>query len=199
MMSAIQNFHSEEEKLMNSVTEIENLEKLIDRSLSEIKLLQNELKALEGDLNNFLDHYYGSGALFFRENQTLNDSHIQPIEDLDQAKKDLYEKIAKVCSKDTFHFTQTHADDSKSNFLKIEDYLTDSTEKSQSPHKMLELLANEYCDLLQQIQNLKEQKNELLTSPAYELKQEILWTNIKKEETISKIREDITHHVNRQA
>ena len=64
---------------------------------------------------------------------------------------------------------------------------------------MLELLANEYCDLLQQIQNLKEQKNELLTSPAYELKQEILWTNIKKEETISKIREDITHHVNRQA
>lgn len=199
MMSVAQDFHSEEEKLIAGIAEIENLEKLIDKSLAEIKLLQHELKGLEGDLNNFLDHYYGPGALFFKENQALNDSHIEPIEDLDQAKKDLYEKIAKVCSKDVFHFAQNHANDAKSNFLKIEDYLTDSTEKSQSPHEMLEILANEYSNLLQQIQDLKEQKHELLTSPAYELKQEILWTNIKKEETISKIREDLTHHVNKQA
>ena len=191
---------SQEEILINRVTEIENLEKLIDGSLAEIKFLQDELMDLETDLNNFLDHYYGSGSVFFRDNnQNDGNNHHAPIEDLDQAKKDIYEKIAKVCSKDAFHFAHNHVSDVRSNLLKIEGYLTDGTEQSQSPQDMLTALSTEYSVLMQQICDLKEEKQNIVDSPAFELKQEVLWTNIKKAETISKIKEDITHHVNRHS
>ena len=178
--------------------EIEKLEKLIDDSLLGIETLQSELKDLEKDLNHFLDHYYGSGAIFFKntsaERQAHNDNDSHPISDLDQAKKDIYAKIAKVCSQDAFNFANNHEHDG---LLKIEGYLADGTEQSQSPQDLLANLTFEYYRLMQQMRELKAKKQNLLESPAYELKQEVMWANIKTAETISRIRNDITHHVNR--
>ena len=178
--------------------EIEKLEGLIDESLVKIQILQDELKDLEKDLNHFLDHYYGSGAVLFKNNgadqQADNDNSGNKISDLDQAKKDIYNKIAKVCSRDSLYFVDNHAHD---DLLKIEGYLSDGTDQSQSPQDLLSNLAFEYYSLIQQMRELKNKKQNLLESPAYELKQEVMWANIKTSETISKIKDDITHQVNR--
>lgn len=178
--------------------EIENLENLIDESLVKIQILQSELKDLEKDLNHFLDHYYGSGAVFFKNSNTNqqadNDNAEHKILNLDQAKKDLYNKIAKVCSQDSLHFIDDKAHD---DLLKIEGYLSDGTDQSQSPQDLLSNLTFEYYKLIQQMRELKSKKQSLLESPAYELKQEVMWANIKTSETISKIKDDITHQVNR--
>ncbi len=196
-LSNVLNHVSQENMLQERLVEVGSLEKLIDGALLEIKLLQNELADLESVLNHFLDHYYGSGAVFLKNSNNVDNPNYPLIEDLGQAKKEIYEKIAKVCSKDAFHFAHNHISDAHSNLLKIEGYLTDGTEQSQSPQDMLADLALEYSALMQQILNLKEQKPTLLESPAYELKQEVMWTNIKKAETISRIKDDITHRVNR--
>ena len=179
--------------------EIEKLESLINESLVKIQFLQAELKDLEKDLNHFLDHYYGSGAVFFKNNnsneqQANNDNSSIQITDLDQAKKDIYNKIAKVCSRDSLNFVDSQAHD---DLLKIEGYLSDGTDQSQSPQDLLSNLAFEYYSLIQQMRELKNKKQNLLESPAYELKQEVMWANIKTSETISKIKDDITHQVNR--
>lgn len=179
--------------------EIENLENLIDESLVRIQLLQSELKDLEKDLNHFLDHYYGSGAVFFKSNnvedqQANNDNSDKQITDLDQAKKNIYNKIAKVCSSDSLSFIDDQAHD---DLLKIEGYLSDGTDQSQSPQDLLANLTFEYYSLIQQMRALKSKKQSILESPAYELKQEVMWANIKTSETISKIKNDITHQVNR--
>jgi len=180
------------------LVEIEKLESLIEESLVKIQFLQGELKDLEKDLNHFLDHYYGSGAIFFKNNnsdqQADNDNSVNKIADLNQAKKDIYNKIAKVCSRDSIHFTDDHAHD---DLLKIEGYLSDGTDQSQSPQDQLSNLAFEYYNLIQQMRELKNKKQSLLESPAYELKQEVMWANIKTSETISQIKDDITHQVNR--
>ncbi len=188
---------SQEAMLVERVAEIESLERLIDGSLLEIKLLQDELVDLESDLNVFLDQYYGAGSVFFKANGNADNADYPKIEDLNKAKKDIYEKIAKVCSKDAFHFAHDYVSDVRSNLLKIEGYLTDGTEQSKSPQDMLSNLAFEYSNLMMQIRDLKEQRQGLLESPAYELKQEVMWTNIRKAEAISKIKHDITHQVNR--
>ena len=188
--------HSQELLLKNRLAEIEKLEKLIDDSLVEIESTRNELKDLEKDLNYFLDHYYGSGAVFFKNNEAGHqaDNDNGQIADLDQAKKDLYSKIAKVCSQDVIKFADNGDHEG---LLKIEGYLTDGTDQSQSPQDLLSSLVFEYYGLMQQMRELKEKKQTLLESPAYELKQEIMWANIKTTETISRIKEDLTHHVNR--
>ena len=201
MANQIQPKHmSQEDLLTEKVTEIEALEKLIDSSLVEIKHLQGELMGLGSDLNNFLDHYYGSGAMFFKDNNAEdNGDHHEHIEDLAQAKKDIYEKIAKVCSTDTFHFDHNEVSDVRTNLLKIEEYLTNGSDQSQSPQDMLSALSTEYSTLMKMITDLKDQKEAIIHSPEFELKQEVLWTNVKKSETISKIKEDLTHQVNRHS
>lgn len=172
--------------------EIEKLETLIDESLVKIEALQEELKDLEADLSTFLDRYYGSASVFFKNNsndqQADNDNT-----NLDQERKNIYKKIAKVCSKDNFSFADNHA---HSDLLKIEGYLNDGTEQSLSPQDLLSNLAFEYYSLIQQMHELKNKKQTLLESPAYELRQQVIWANIKTSETISKIREDITNQVN---
>ena len=95
---------------------------------------------------------------------------------------------------DAFNFANNHEHDG---LLKIEGYLADGTEQSQSPQDLLANLTFEYYRLMQQMRELKAKKQNLLESPAYELKQEVMWANIKTAETISRIRNDITHHVNR--
>ena len=190
---------SPEELLEVEVAEIEKLEKLIDDSLVEIQSLQLELEDLEKDLSHFLDHYYGSGAIFFKSNSSSpradnDNSDMHVITDLDQAKRDIYSKIAKVCSRDSFSFADHQAHDG---LLKIEGYLTDGTDQCQSPQDLLSNLSFEYHQLIEQTKQLKTKKQNLLKSPAYELKQEIMWANIKTAETISKIKENITHQVNR--
>lgn len=182
----------------NSFEEIEKLENLIDESLIKIQILQSELKDLEKDLNHFLDHYYGSGAVFFKKSDTNqqadNDNNETRILNLDQAKKDLYNKIAKLCAKDSIQFIDDQAHD---DLLKIEGYLSDGTNQSQSPQDLLSDLTFEYYKLIQQMRELKSKKQNLIESPAYELKQQVMWANIKTSETISKIKDDITHQVNR--
>ncbi len=188
--------HSQERLLKAEVAEIEKLEKLIDISVVEIEGLQSELKDLEKDLNHFLDQYYGAGAIFFKnstsDHQADNDN--DQDSDLNKAKKNLYDKIAKVCSQDIFNFAANQAHDG---LLKIEGYLADGTDQSQSPQDLLSNLVSEYYSLIQQMRELKEKKQNLLGSPAYELKQGVMWTNIKTAETILRIKEDLTHHVNR--
>jgi hypothetical protein len=188
---------SSENVISKKTIEIEGLEKLIDDSLEEIKLLQGELIGLEADLNLFLDHYYGSGATFFQNNSVSEAANSPIIADLDKAKKDIYDKIARVCSKDVFHFEYDHISDVRSNLLKIEGYLTDGSESSESPQDILSALAVEYLSLIKQISTLKEQKQDILDSPAFELRQEVTWANIKKAEVISRIKNDLTHRVNR--
>jgi hypothetical protein len=188
---------SHQENLLKAkVAEIEKLEKLMDSSVVEIEGLQTELKDLERDLNYFLDQYYGSGAIFFKnsstDHQADNDNGSAP--DLNEAKKNIYDKIAKVCSQDMFNFSSNSTHEG---LLKIEGYLADGTEQSQSPQDLLSNLIIEYYSLIQQMQDLKEKKQTLLESPAYELKQEVMWANIKTAETISRIKEDLTHHINR--
>ncbi len=189
---------SQEELLIVEVAEIEKLEKLIDDSLVEIQSLQLELEDLEQDLSHFLDRYYGSGAIFFKNNDSNpradNDNADVCVTDLDQAKKDIYSKIAKVCSRDNFGFSEQHAHDG---LLKIEGYLTDGTDQCLSPQDLLSNLSVEYHKLIKQANQLKTKKQNLLDSPAYELRQEIMWANIKTAETISKIKANITHQVNR--
>ena len=183
----------------SEAVEIVHLERLIDGSLEEIKSLQEELTDLESDLNVFLDQYYGSGATFFKVNSgdVKDKSDNSPlIKDLAQAKEDIYNKIAKVCSKDSFHFEYDHISDVQSNLLKIEGYLTDGAENSDSPQDILTALVSEYCSLIAQISELKEQKQDLLESSALELKQKVTWANVKKSEVISKIKDGITHRVN---
>lgn len=188
--------NSQELLLKNRVEEIEKLEKIIDESLVEIESLQVELKDLEKDLNQFLDRYYGASAIFFKNNdenpQADNDN--DQSSDLNQAKRNIYEKIAKVCSQDSFNVTNNNVNDS---LLKIEGYLADGTEQSKSPQDLLSNLIFECYRLMQEMHDLKEKKQTLLESPAYELKQEVMWANIKTSETISRIKEDLTHHVNR--
>lgn len=190
--------HTKDNSLDQDFEEIEKLENLIDESLVKIQFLQAELKDLEKDLNHFLDHYYGSGAVFFKNNnsdqQADNDNSGNQIADLEQAKRDIYNKIAKVCSRDSLHFVDNQVHD---DLLKIEGYLSDGTDQSQSPQDLLSNLAFEYYSLIQQMRELKNKKQNLLESPAYELKQEVMWANIKTSETISRIKDDITHQVNR--
>ncbi len=183
---------SQENLLEKSSNEIENLERLINVSLLEIESLQKELKALENDLNQFLDQYYGSGAAFFKKsgNRSLADND----NDLINARREIYNKIARVCSQDLFGITLS---DSHEEFLKIESYLVDGTEQSQSPQDLLSSLTFEYQALIAQMQELKQRKQSLLESPAYELKQEVMWTGIRTAETISRIKEDLTNQVNR--
>jgi len=183
-------------KVDNDASEIEKLEKLIDNSLIEIENLRLELKELEEELNNFLDQHYGSGSIFFKsstyDKQANNDN--SSVQNLDQAKRALYEKIAKVCSQDKFNISYNSNHD---DLLKIEGYLSDGSQQSQSPQDLLSELVYAYYGLMQQIRDLKEKKQNLLESPAYELKQEVMWTNVKTTEIISRIKEDLTHHINR--
>lgn len=183
---------SQENLLEKPSNEIENLETLINASLLEIESLQKELKALENDLNQFLDQYYGPGAAFFKksENRSLADND----NDLTNARREIYNKIARVCSQDLFGITLS---DGHEEFLKIESYLVDGTEQSQSPQDLLSSLTFEYQALIAQMQELKQRKQSLLESPAYELKQEVMWTSIRTAETISRIKEDLTNQVNR--
>ncbi|MEK6733769.1 MAG: hypothetical protein AABY27_01525 [Pseudomonadota bacterium] len=186
---------SQENILQSRMEEIEKLEKLIDDSLAEIESLRVELKDLEQDLNSFLDNYYGSGSIFFKNTdpsscQADNDNG----HNLEQAKKNLYAKIAKVCSQDSF---SNNSNLSHDNLLKIEGYLTEGSDQSKSPHDLLSNLIFEYYGLMQQMRELKTRKQSLLESPAYELKQEIMWANIKTTETISKIRDNLVNHANR--
>lgn len=175
-----------------SNNEIENLEKLINASLLEIENLQKELKALESDLNLFLDQYYGSGAVFFKKSSC--DNSADNDNDLMKARKEIYNRIARVCSQDLFgmSFSEGHEE-----FLKIESYLADGTEQSKAPQDLLASLTFEYQTLIAQMQDLKQRKQSLLESPAYELKQEVMWTSVRTAETISRIKEDLTSHVNR--
>lgn len=188
----------QEDLLKSEFLEVQKLEQLICSSLAEIEGLRLELKDLEGDLNHFLDQFYGSGASFFKSNSidtpADNDNGINKVNDFNEAKKNIYNKIAKVCSQDIFSFcnNETHA-----NLLSIEGYLADGSDTSRSPQDLLSDLIVEYYNLTQQIQDLKNKKQDLLQSPAYELKQDVMWTNIKTSETISSIKESLTHHVNR--
>ena len=179
----------------NTTNEIIKLEKIIDDSLIEIKSLQTKLANLETDLNSFLDRYYGASSLFFKSNEKEehaadNDNGI----DIEQATKDIYEKIAKVCSQDILQIISNNTNEG---LLKIEGYLADGSDKSQSPQDLLSNLIFECSALMAQIKALKEKKQLLLDNAASELKQEVMWTNIKTSETISRIKEDLTHHINR--
>lgn len=191
------NIQKNNNKINQDFEEIEKLEVLINESLVKIQLVQEELKDLEKDLNNFLDYYYGSCAVFFKNNNTEqqadNDNSTQ-ILDLEEAKKNIYNKIAKVCSKDSLHISDNHVHD---DLLKIEGYLSDGTERCQAPQELLSSLTFEYHNIIQQMKELKNKKQTLLESPSYQLKQQVMWTNIKTTETISKIKDDITNQVNR--
>ena len=165
--------------------EIEKLEKLINDSLVQIQSLQEELKALERGLRHFFEHYYGSAD---NDNSTSKDA------DLEQDKQNIYNQIAKVCSQESLQFDDHNAHDS---LLKIEGYLNEGTEQSQSPYDLLSDLTSEYHNFIEQMSKLKNKKQNLLDHPTSAIKQEVIWSNIKTSETISKIREDITNQVNR--
>ena len=179
----------------DSTDEMGRLEKIIDESLIEIESLQTELVNLETDLNKFLDRYYGASSLFFKSNEkeelTANNDNGS---DIAQATKDIYEKIAKVCSQDILQIMSSNTNEG---LLKIEGYLADGSDQSQSPQDLLSNLIFECSSLMAQIKDLKEKKQLLLDSSANKLKQEVMWANIKTSETISRIKEDLTHHINR--
>jgi len=176
-------------------SEIEKLESLMENSLLRIHELQAELKDLETDLNSFLDLRYGSGSTFFQNStSSTNDNDKNAQDKLDQARTELYNKIAKVCSQDEFSLSENNAHE---DLLKIEGYLSEGTESSQAPHSLLSDLTFEYYNLMQQMLEFKSNKQSLLENPTYDLKQEIMWVNVKTTETISRIKNDITHQVNR--
>jgi hypothetical protein len=177
------------------ISEIEKLESLMENSLLRIHELQTELKDLENDLNNFLDLRYGSGATFFQSStSSTNVDNNNSQEKLDQARTELYNKIAKICSQDEFSLSESNAHE---DLLKIEGYLSEGTDSSQAPHNLLSDLTCEYYNLMQQMLELKSNKQNLLENSTYDLKQEIMWVNVKTTETISRIKDDITHQVNR--
>lgn len=161
--------------------EIEKLEKLINDSLTQIQLLQEDLKGLERDLRSFFENYYGSAD---NDNST----------NLGQNKESIYNRITKLCSHDNLQFDDHNAHNS---LLKIEGYLSDGTEQSRSPYELLSDLTLEYHNFIEQMSKLRNKEHNLLNALSSEIKQEVMWSNIKTSETISKIREDITNQVNR--
>jgi hypothetical protein len=175
-------------------SEIEKLENLMENSLLRIHELQAELKDLETDLNSFLDLRYGSGSTFFQNSPSSTNNNNESQIKLDQARTELYNKIAKVCSQDEFSLSENNAHE---DLLKIEGYLSEGTDSSQAPHSLLSDLTFEYYNLMQQMLEFKSNKQSLLENPTYDLKQEIMWVNVKTTETISRIKDDITHQVNR--
>ena len=179
----------------NTENEIVKLEKIIDDSLIEIESLQTELINLEADLNKFLDRYYGASSLFFKNNEKEEcEADNDNFSDIAQATKDIYEKIAKVCSQDILQVMNNNTNEG---LLKIEGYLADGSDKSESPQDLLSNLIFECSSLMDQIKAIKEKKQLLIDISANKLKQEVMWANIKTSEAISRIKEDLTHHINR--
>ena len=165
--------------------EIEKLEKLINDSLAQIQMLQVDLKDLEKELRVFFENYYGSADNDDSDSKTVN---------LEQDKENIYNQITKVCSQENLQFDDHNAHDS---LLKVEGYLSEGTEQSQSPHDLLSELTLEYRNFIEQMSRLKNKKLAPLNTPTSEIKQEVMWSNIRTSETISKIKEDITNQVNR--
>jgi hypothetical protein len=194
-MSAVQVALVEQEEVHQEfsfileVTEIESLIRSIDDSLIKIQAMQLELKDLEKSLNQFLDLNYGSEASILEINaDELN------ILDPEQAKNNVFNKIAKICSHDSFSIAADHVHEG---LLKIEGYLIDGSDQSQAPQDILNALAKEYQVLTQQIQDLQKKEANSLDNSAYELKQEVMWANIKTTEAITKIKNDIYHQANK--
>lgn len=196
MSVKVNTIHSVSQSNVSNQTEEEigKLEKSINDSLKKIELLQEDLKDLQEDLNKFFDHYYASGSISFSIETSSPQADNDNSSNLNEAKKNLYSKIARVCSQDNLNFHDQHTHDG---LLKIEDYLNKGKELSQSPQDLLESLVFEYCNLSSQMNDLKDKEQELLENLAYQIKQEIIWANVKTSETISKIKEDLTSHVNR--
>lgn len=167
--------------------EIEKLKKLINGPLAKIQTLQEELVELEKELNSFFDNYYGSHSIDLKAQSAHNDNSISSL-NIEQVKKNILQKIAKLCSKDNLHVNEQPCHDT---LLKVEGYLNEGSEQTQSPQDQLSNLAIEYYNIIKQI---SEQK---LKKPAHELKQAVMWINVKTSETIAKIREDIINRVNR--
>ena len=72
-------------------------------------------------------------------------------------------------------------------------YLTNDTKQFQSPQNLLSNLISECYDLMKEMCVLKEKQN-IIDNQIYELKQKVVWMNLKKVEIISKIKEDLAHH-----
>jgi hypothetical protein len=194
-MSAVQVALVEQEEVQQEfsfileITEIENLIRLIDDSLIKIQAMQLELIDLEKSLSQFLDLNYGSEASILE----IDIDDVNPL-DLEQAKKNVFNKIAKICSHDSFSIAADHVHEG---LLKIEGYLIDGSDQSQAPQDILNALAEEYQVLSQQIQDLQKNDANSLDNSAYELKQEVMWANIKTTEAITKIKNDIYHQTNK--
>lgn len=180
--------------------ESEKLTKRINDTLAEIKLFQNSIQFLENSLNLYLDYYYASGTFVAKtsepDKETL-DIDTSAINNLNLAKQNIYNHIAKICF---FDILKLPEGDDHNSLVKIEGYLTDGNDSSKSPLEILAALAFELCDLSQRNQALHTNIGE--TSPIdaevifNQIKQEVLWLSIKSSDTISKIKNDITHQVN---
>lgn len=126
---------------------------------------------------------------FFKNRSTyaVNSTHVISFQ---KYKRYIYNKIAKICSQEIFNFIN---DQFHNDLLKIEKYLTSNTEKFQSPQNILSNLIYEYYNLLNEIHELKKKKLSIIDNQIYELRQKIVWTNIKKVEFILKIKEDLAY------
>jgi len=161
--------------------EIAEFKKLINGSLNKIQSMQEELSDLEKELSNFFNHYYGSKQDSL-ENETLNAA----LANLEHLKNDIFNKIAKLCSKESI---SNHT--SPENLLKVEGYLNEGSEQNQAPNEQLSDLMIEYYNLIKKV------SEEKLKEPAHEVKQAIMWINVKASETIAKIKEEINNRMNR--
>jgi hypothetical protein len=174
-------------------TEISKLCKLIEDSLGKINNLSLELKELEHELNLFLNP-------IFTQDSVANDNDISSKFNLEETKERIYNKIAKICSQDSFNITAEH--NIRNSFLKIEHYLFEGSDRSQAPEYILNSLALECLSLSKQLEELLDevqaaQNYKLIESRTYTLKQEIMWMGVKTTEAILQIRNDILHQANR--
>lgn len=197
------------------VAEVTKLADQVSKAKSELKLLTIELKQIEKDINIFLDEYYGAVGALFKGDETqvvspapANVNYLPGNEEfnendsLNEIIKKLYKKLSKMCHPDmqgadsiSKFFTTVNDAYNKKNLqelLRVEEYLSGEQElESFSPKEKLENLTKIYDEVLSQLKYLKTTKKNLVQSPEYELKRQVLWAKMCGEDLIAKIKSDL--------
>lgn len=196
--------------------EIKRLETQIANTKSELRVMTVELKLIERDVNKFLDEYYGSLSKVLKTNNNLKlnqnpansncPEKNQKFDSLNKIIKKLYNKLSKICHPDIqkdsninkFFTTVSNAYNERNlkELMRIEEYLSgDNDKQNESPKEKLERLSKEYDKVLFKIRELKNTKKNMVDSPEFELKKQVLWAKMCGEDLIKKIKRDILHRL----
>jgi molecular chaperone DnaK (HSP70) len=200
------------------VVEISRLEDEIAKSFTEINILSVELKQLEYEIGKFIDEYYQSVGFLFKNDAkeirtdkakvSIKVSSVNKSKsvNLNDTLSKLYKKLAKMCHPDAQHeatdgnlivnVNKAYESKNLEELIKIEQYLIGEGQyQDESPQSKLLRLSQSYDELLVRLKTLKERKNELMQSPEYELRRQVIWAKMCGEDLIAEIKRNITQRM----